>query len=238
MKRAKLEVTKRQVIGKKVKKLRKEGLLPANIYGQDIKSTAVSVPYKDFEKIYKEEGETGLIDVSLDEKVYPSLIKNVYIHPMTRSILHADFHKVNLKEKIKAMIKIEPVGEAKAVSEKIGMLIQPLSEVEVEALPENLPEKIEVPVEHLAAIDEQIQILNLKVQDGVTILNDPEQVVIKITELVSKEAQEQAAAEEAAQEAAKAETAEGAVPTPEEETKPAEEKKEEEQKPQETPKNE
>lgn len=239
MKRQKLEVQPRKVIGKKVKKLRKEGLLPANIYGKDIKSTAVQIPYQDFEKTFKEEGQTGLIDVTLDGQVSPSLIKNVQIDPISRNILHADFHKVNLKEKIKAMIKIEPVGEAKAVLDKIGMLIQPLSEVEVEALPENLPEKIEVNVEKLAAIDNQILVSDLKAQEGVTILTDPGQVVVKITELVSKEAQEQAAAEAVAQEAAKAQGAEQAAETApqgqaQEAEKPAEEKKEE-AKPQETP---
>lgn len=235
MKRVKLEVAKRDAFRKKLKNLRKSGILPANIYGKDIKSTAVQIPYKEFEKIFKEEGQTGLIDVTLDGQVSPSLIKNVQIDPLSRNILHADFHKVNLKEKIKAMIKVELVGQAKAVLEKIGMLIRPLSEVEVEALPENLPEKIEVSVEKLAAIDEQILVSDLKAQDGVVILTDPGQVVVKITELISKEAQEQAKAEEAAKVQAVEEQA--AEATPEGQTQEAE-KPAEEPKPQETSKSE
>ncbi|MBI4089299.1 MAG: 50S ribosomal protein L25 [Candidatus Levybacteria bacterium] len=218
MKRLKLTVTARKVIGKKVKKLRKEGLLPANIYGKDIKSLSVQVPYKDFEKVYKEAGVTGVIDVEVDSQTRPSLIHNVQQDYYNHRLLHADFFQVNLKEKVKTMVKIVVVGEAKAVSEKLGLLLQPLSEVEIEALPTDLPEKIEVNVERLGAVNAQITVGEIKPPTGVTILTDPSQVVVKIGELISKEAAEQAAAEQAAAEAAKAATA----PTPMEGTAPTE----------------
>lgn len=231
MKRQKLTVEKRKVLGKKVKNLRKEGIIPANIYGKEIKSVSVQLPYKDFEKVYKEVGETGLIDVEVDSKTVPVLIHNVQLDHMTQLPLHADFYQVNLKEKVKTMVPVVIVGEPKAVSEKIGLLLQPLSEVEVEALPEDLPENIEVNVEPLTAVDEQITVADLKKPNGVEILTDPGQVVVKISELVSKEAEEQAAQEAAAAEAAKAETgeaAEGEAPTEgekkEEEEKTLEEK--------------
>ncbi len=210
-KRPKLKVEKRDVIGKKVKKLRKTGIFPANIYGKGIQSLSVQVPFKDFEKIFKEVGETGLLDIEINSEIRPILIKNVQFDVLTHTPLHADFFQVNLKEKVKAMVPIVTVGEPKAVTEKIGLLLQPLSEVEVEALPENLPENIEVNVEPLAVIDEQITISDLKVPSEITILTEPEQVVVKISELVSKEAEEQAAQEAAAAEAAKAESAEAGV---------------------------
>jgi len=228
MKRVALEVVARKVLGKEVKKLRREGILPANIYGKDVKSESVQVPLKDFEKVFKEAGETGLVDLKHNSKVTPVLIHNVQTDYLGKS-LHADFYVVNLKEKVRTAIPLELVGEPKAVTDKIGLLMHILSEVEVEALPTELPERIEVNVEHLSTIDEQVTIADVKAPAGVTILSEPNQVVAKIGELITKEAQEQAAAEAAAAEAAKAEAApaEGAeevpaegVPSPEE--KPAE----------------
>jgi large subunit ribosomal protein L25 len=212
MKRHKLAVEKRKVLGKKVYKLRKEGLLPANIYGKGVKSLAVQVSYKEFEKVYKEAGETGIVDVDVAGEIRPSLIHNVQQDYYKHVLLHADFFQVNLKEKVKAMVKIVTVGEPKAVSEKLGLLIQPLSEVEIEALPTDLPDKIEVNVQPLEVLDAQITVGEIKVPAGVTILTDQFQVVAKIGSLISKEAAAQAAAEAAAAEAAKAATAAAATP--------------------------
>jgi len=207
--RLKLKVTKRTVFGKKLKQLRKTGIIPGNIYGKDVKSTAVEVPFKEFEAVFKETGESGLVDLQLDSETRPVLIKNVAFESLTRLPLHADFYQVNLKEKVKTMVPLEVVGEPKAVTEKIGLLLTPLSEIEVEALPTDLPEKVEINVEGLAAVGDQVTVGDLKIPAGVEVLTDPAQVVVKIDELVSKEAQEQAAAEEAAAEAAKAEGTEG-----------------------------
>lgn len=205
----KLKVEKRKVLGKKVKKLRRDGILPGNVYGKDIKSTSVQTSVKDFINVYGKTGETGLVDLDLDGTAIPVLIQNVY-RDFRGNYLHADFFKVNLKEKVKANVPLEIIGEPKAVTEKIGILINIISEIEVEALPESLPEKIDVSVEHLANIDDQITVADLKIDEGVEVLTDKAQVVAKIDELVSKEALEQAAEEAAAAEAAKAEGAEGA----------------------------
>ncbi len=211
MKRPQLVIQKREVLGKKIKKLRQQGILPGNIYGKDIPSQAVQVPLKEFEAVYKEVGETGLVDLALDGQTRPVLIKNVFKDSLSDKLLHTDFHQVNLKEKIKAMIPVKTVGEPKAVSEKIGLLMQPTAEIEVEALPTDLPEHFDVNVEALAQIGDQIKVKDLKVESGVAILSDPEQVVIKIDELVSKEAEAEAAAEAAAAEAAKAEGTEASA---------------------------
>ncbi|MBI2033182.1 MAG: 50S ribosomal protein L25 [Candidatus Levybacteria bacterium] len=205
MKRPSLTVQKRDVLGKKIKRLRKTGVLPANIYGKDVESLAVQVPYKEFEAVFKDTGETGLIDVVVDGQARPALIHNVQYHHVTRIPLHADFYQVNLKEKVKTMIPVVTLGEPKAVTEKVGLLLQPVSEIEVEALPADLPEKIEVNVENLAAVDEQITVADLKISSDVTVLTDSAQVVVKIGELVTKEAAQEAAQEAAAAEAAKAE---------------------------------
>lgn len=209
----KLKVEERKVLGKKVKKLRREGITPGNVYGKEVKSTAVQAPTKEFMDVYSESGETTLVDLQLDGKTLPVLIQNVY-KDFRGNVLHADFFQVNLKEKVKANVPLEFIGEPKAVTEKIGILARITDEVEVEALPSDLPENIEVNVENLAQIDDQITIGELSVPTGVTVLSDSNQVVAKIEELVSKEALEQAAEEAAAAEAAKAEgeTVEGEAP--------------------------
>lgn len=210
MKRENLKVEKRTVLGKAVKKLRRDGIIPGNVYGKDMNSTPVQADLKEFSSVFGIAHETGLVDLKLDDKTIPVLIHEVHIDPRTRTPLHADFFKVNLKEKITAHIPVEPIGEPKAVVDKIGLLEQPMMEVEVEALPTDLPEKIEVNVENMALVDDQILVSDLKVPSDVEILSDASQVVLKIGELVTKEMEEQMAADEAATEEAAAETAEGA----------------------------
>ena len=182
----------------------------------------------DFEKVFKEAGETGLVDLQVDSQTIPVLIHNVQTDYLG-NYLHADFYKVNLSEKVKTMVPILIVGEPKAVVDKVGLLMNILSEVEVEALPEQLPEHIEVNVENLALVDEQITAVDIKAPEGVAILTDPNQVIVKIGALVSKEAEELVAQEAASAEEAKAE---GAAPVEgaegeasAEETKPEEGKK-------------
>lgn len=203
MKHPKLTVQKRDVLGKKVKKLRKSGLLPANIYGKDLQSIAVQVPTKEFQETFKEAGRTGLVDVELEGTIHPVLIHNVAMDFVAGQPLHADFFKVNLKEKMTAQVPVVTVGEAKAVTDKIGMIMTPLSQIEVEALPSDLPENIEVNVENLSELGQQITVGDLKAPSGVTILTDPTQVVASVAELVSEEAKEQAAEEAATAEEAK-----------------------------------
>ena len=120
MKREKVSVEKRKILGKKVKKLRREGILPANVYGKDMKSLAVQLPQKDFEKVFKKAGETGLVDVIVDSQTIPVLIHNVQTDYL-ENYLHADFFKVNLKEKVKTMVPILITGEPKAVVDKVGL---------------------------------------------------------------------------------------------------------------------
>jgi large subunit ribosomal protein L25 len=197
MKHPLLKAEKRTVLGKQVRKLRREGFLPANVYGKNLSSVALQVKMVDFEKIHKEVGETGLVDLEFDGKAKPVLIKNLQMNFQSHSPLHADFYQVNLKEKIKTMIPLLVVGEAQAVTDKAGMLQQNLSEVEVEALPEKLPENLEVSIEHLAAVGEGVTVADLKAPEGVEILSDATQTIVKIAELVAPEPEPEA--EEAAE---------------------------------------
>lgn len=225
MQREKVTVQKRTIAGKKVKKLRREGTLPANVYGKDIKSVAVQLLTSEFTQLYKKVHETGLVDLELDGKTLPVLIHNVQWSPKDSKPLHADFFKVNLKEKISSSVPVVAVNEPLAVRDKVGVLLTLLNEVEIEALPTDLPEKIEVDVEKLAQTDDQITVGNLQAPAGVTILTDAAQAVFKIGELVTKEAEEEAAADEAAAEAVAGEGAEGETTATD--TKNAEESTEE-----------
>lgn len=208
MKRYKLTATPREITGKQVKKLRRDGILPANVYGKDIKSQNLQLPLKDFLAVFDEAGETGVVDLTYGKETIPVLIHN--LHTDYRDTpLHADFFKVNLKEKVTAMIPVEFTGEAQAETDQIGLLEKITNELEVEALPTELPEKFELNVGPLAAVGDQITVEMIHVPSGVTILSDPNLVVAKIGELVSKEAQEQAEEEAAAAEAASTEDTEG-----------------------------
>lgn len=187
MKHPELKAEARTTLGKQVKKLRREGILPANVYGKALSSVAVQVKSSEFETIFKEVGETGLIDLVLNSEKRPVLVKNIQWNFRNNMPLHADFYQVNLKEKVKSMVPLVVIGEPKAVADKLGMLLTSKSEVEVEALPESLPEHIEVDVTPLAALGDQITVGDLKAPEGVTILDEAEQVVAQIGELVVEE---------------------------------------------------
>ena len=203
-----LHAPPRTVLGKQVKKLRREGQLPANVYGKGLASTSIQVASNDFKEVFSEVGETGLIDLMVGEKKHPVLVKNLQMNYASSTPLHVDFYEVNLKEKVKAMVPLVLAGEAKAVTENVGTLLQTLNEVEVEALPEALPENIEVNIENLAQVDDQIMISELTVPEGVTILTDESQVVAKIAEIVVEEEPEPVTEEGAEGETPEGEAAE------------------------------
>ena len=231
MKTYKLTAEPRKITGKKVKKLRRDGILPANVYGKGIKSQSLQLPLKDFYRVFEEAGSTGVVELTYGKNTIPVLIHNLHTD-YRNTPLHADFFQVNLKEKVTAMIQLELTGEAKAETEKVGLIEKIVSEIEVEALPTQLPEKIEVNIESLAQVDDQILAQDLKMPTGVTLLSDPNKVIVKVGDLISKEAQAQAEEEAAAAEAASEEGAEETEGKTEEGT---EEKTESEEKTEEKP---
>jgi len=184
MKHPILNATKREVLGKKVKKLRKEGILPGNVYGKELSSTALQVSMKEFTDLYKEVGGSGLVDLTIEGKTSPVLIKSVQFEFRNHTPVHADFFQVNLKEKVRTMVPLVLIGEAVAVTNNVGTLLQTLNEVEVEALPEALPENVEVNIEGLAEVNDQIMISDLRAPEGVALTTDESQVVVKIAEIV------------------------------------------------------
>jgi large subunit ribosomal protein L25 len=182
-----LSVNQRDVTGKKVKSLRKKGIIPANIYGKGLSSISVQVEEAAFLSVYNQAGETGVVYLDLNGTSHPVLIHHVQYHITKRSPFHVDFYQVNLKEKVTTMVPVIIEGEAKAVAEKLGILLQTLNQVEVEALPTDLPDQITVDVSHLAAVDDSVRVSDLKAPNGVTILTSGDETVAKITELVAPE---------------------------------------------------
>ncbi len=201
----------REITGKKVKKLRAQGVIPAHVFGHKIESENISVEEKEFKTVFHKSGETGIINLKIGSKDYPVLVKGMHLDPVTLKMLHVDFYKVNLSEKVKVQVPLEVIGESPAVETKIGLLLTPVSEVEVEALPADLPEKIEVNIESLKEVGDAITIGDLKVDAKIEILSDAELVVASIGEFVTKEMEEvEAEVEaEASEESAKTEEGEG-----------------------------
>lgn len=212
MKKYTLKAQTRDIVGRKVKQLRRQGLLPATVYGKKVTSVSVAVKTDEFEKTYQAAGETGLVDLVLDKNIRPVLIHHVQNEPVTGEPLHIEFFQVDLKEAVRTNVPLVFIGEAPAVAQKQGVLLTVLDEVEVEALPTQLPEKITVDVSLLAQVNQELKVSDLKLPSGVTLLTGVDLTVVKIGALVSKEAEAEAAAETAV--AAAAEAAQAAAPAP------------------------
>lgn len=209
MKTYTLQGNSREVLGRKVKNLRRSGQTPATVYGKKVESTSVSVSADEFARVYEGAGETGVVELKLGSGTKPVLIHNVQRDPVDGSILHVEFYQVDLNEKVTTNVPLNVVGESPAVAEHKGVILKLVSEVEVEALPRELPEKIDVDISALTDVDQEITVSQLTVLSGVTIKTDGTVAIVKVGALVSKEAEAQAATE--AQEAAEA----AATETPE-----------------------
>ena len=216
MDRIALKAQEREVLGKKVKLLRRDGIVPGHVYGNKVETEHVAVNGVEFLKVLKEAGETGLIDLKIgEEKIRPVLIRGVQLDPRTGNLFHIDFYQVNLKEKVTVPVPIVLVGEQpESVHMGETVVLQTLNEVEVEALPTDLIEKIEVSIETLKNVDDAITVGQLNYNhETLTVLADPEEIVVKLAPAVTAEMEalleEQAADTEAAAEEAVVEGAEG-----------------------------
>jgi len=171
----------------KAKSLRRQGFIPAIIYGRDSKNKMVAVDKIAFTKVFKNTGQTGIIQLKYGEKDKNVLVYEIEYHPVTDEVNHIDFFAVKMNEKITTNVPLEFVGESLAVKELDGILIRQKDEVEVEALPGDLPQVIEVNIEVLKTFDDVIYVKNLQVAEGVKILDDVEEVIAMIEEPRSEE---------------------------------------------------
>lgn len=222
MDRLSLKAEERTVFGKKVKNLRKGGKLPAHVFGKGIETEHISVDEAIFLKIYSSARETGLINLAIgEEKIRPVLIREIQYHPLAGTPIHIDFYQVNLKEKVTVPIPIVLIGDdPESVHTGETVILQTLNEVSVEALPTDLIENIEVNIGALKNIDDTISVGQLSYdRDKLTVLAEPDEVVVKLAPAVTEEMkallEEQEA--EAQSAATEVEAAEGETEEPNEE---------------------
>ena len=162
---------------KKASELRQSGMIPAVIYGKKFENTTLQVDLKEFSLLYREAGSSNLVDLSFGDKSVKSLIHDVQRHPMTNTIIHVDFLKIDMKEKLKTEIPFEFVGETSLVIDQEGSLITSKDTVEVECLPTDLVDHIDVDISVLTEFDMNIKVSDLRVPEGIEILDDPEEVI-------------------------------------------------------------
>jgi len=175
-------VEPRAVTGKAVKQLRREGTIPANIYGRGLESVAVQLPWARARTMLNAHGRNTLIEVQLGDggEARPVVVRDIARHPVTGEVHHIDFFQVDLTRTIQADVPIHFVGEAPAVHTFGGVFVQALDVVHVEALPNEMPEAIEVSIESLEELDQSLTVSDIAVPSGVTILTDLEQAIAQI----------------------------------------------------------
>jgi len=209
-----LNAIKRETTGKASRRLRHEGKLPAVVYGQRAASAIIELNTREFERVFARSGKTQLIDLVIDSgRPHKVLIKEVQLSPRRNTLLHVDFHQVSLRERLQVDVPVVVTGEAEPVRAGEADVLQVLHAVRVECMPTRIPELIEVDVSGLAEVDAAVRLSDLHVPEGVSVIGDPDDVVVKLAARRVVEVEEEEAAAEAVEEEAApaAEAAEGAA---------------------------
>ena len=177
-----LDVQVRTLTGKKVKTLRRGGVVPGVIYGHGASLQPVQVEERGLSRFLAQISASSLINVQVagEAAARPAIIRDVQRDVLTQKVTHFDFMQVSLLEKIRTAVPVVFFGTAPAVTEGVGMLLQGLASLEVECLPMELPEEIRVDVSGLAHVDDQITVADLVVADGVTVHTPPSYMVARI----------------------------------------------------------
>ncbi len=181
-----LTAQKREIFGKKVKALRTQGLIPAELYGNKKENYHLSVPEKEFAAVFKQAGESTIVTVNFEKEKIPSLIHDVELDPISQKISHIDFYAVKMDEKIKVEIPLEFIGESSAVKQG-GVLVKSMKEIEVEALPTDLPHSFGIDLSKLENIHDSIRVSDLKIDSKVKILVESETVIATVIEPAKEE---------------------------------------------------
>lgn len=176
-----LAVQPRTIKGNDVRKLRNTSTIPGVLYGNGVAHLMFQIDYNTFVKLYKNSGRTHIVNVSLEGKTYPCLVHDIDVDPVKDTARHIDFYVVNLKEKVQVEVPLEFVGESPAVTQG-NIVSENLHEVEVEALPGNVPESITVDLSVLVTLQDNIHVRDLPVTKNYIILTDPELVVASVVE--------------------------------------------------------
>ncbi len=198
-------------------------LIPAVIYGSGVENMSLHLVRPEFETVFSKSGESGLISLKIDNgQEYPVIVKDFQIDPIKERIIHVDFFKVNMDEKVVAEVALQYVGEAPAIKTFGGIVVHSFDTLEIECLPKDLVQSITVNLSVLANIGDSISIKDIKLPEGVVSKQDADELVVHVVE--PKKTVEDAAADAAIEATAEANAA-GATDTAAKEAPKAEEKK-------------
>ncbi len=178
MEKVVLKATKRDVTGKKVGALRRQGQLPAILYGHLIETTPIVFNAADTLPKLATLTSSSTLTINLDGKEYPARVREKQHDPVKRQLIHLDLQVISLTEKMRAKVGIELKGTAPAVKGANAVIHSSLTELEVESLPQNLPERFVVDISGLAEIGDSVRVQDIARADGVDILNGPEEVIV------------------------------------------------------------
>lgn len=182
-----LAVEQREQFGKTVHRMRKQGRIPAELYGHGISNLHLSVDEKAFQEVFRKAGEYTVIRLLVANEERPALIHDVARDFLTGVVTHVDFYQVRMDEKTRAHIPLEFTGEAPAVKEKEGILNKTMFEIEVEAFPQDLPQRITIDLGALKDLNQSIYVRDLTLAPGVKIVADPETAVVSVTSPLKEE---------------------------------------------------
>lgn len=173
-----LKAAKRTVLGKRAKQLRVDNILPAVLYGPNVKTQPIQLDARSFQRIFDATGESSLIDLTVDEdEPMKVLVHDTSRDPLTGHITHVDFYQVDMSKKITTDVELSFTGEPPAVKEAGGVLVTPIDSIEVECLPKALVHEITVPLDGLRTFKDSVTVKDLVVPEGITIMHAPEDVV-------------------------------------------------------------
>ena len=158
-------------------RLRREGFIPAVLYGRGVAAQAVQVNTKALTLLWHKTGSTTLLTLDLEGKQHPVLIREVQVHPLRGDIMHVDFYQVDMKKAIEAEVPVVTTGEALAVKELGGILVQNINALTLEALPKDLPHEITVDIGSLKTFDDVIRVKDITLPSGVSLLHEADDVV-------------------------------------------------------------
>lgn len=181
-----LQVKKREQVGKSAA-LRRSGSIPLELYGKGVENLHLTAPVKDFKKVLKEAGENTIVNAILDGKKYPVIIHEVVRDGVSGDILNVDLYQIRMDEKIKLMVPLEFIGVSVAVKEKNGLLVKSLQEIEVEALPMDVPHILQVDISKITEIGQSLYVKDLDLPKTAKALFEPETVVATVTAKVTEE---------------------------------------------------
>ncbi len=183
MEQIELKTTNRDILGKKVKVLRRQGITPMHLFGHGIESVALQCDTAHLRRVLAEAGRTGLISLKLENEKGPRnvMVREVQLEPVNGGLLHVDFYQVRMTEAIKVEVPVVLLGEAPVLKSKEHMLVQELSTLAVECLPAKTPAHVEVDLSSLAEPDQVVRVADIELDKEVTVLRDPELVVVRIT---------------------------------------------------------